>query len=865
MDAAENNAATPDAGRSSVAGRPPAQWLMTGAVAALVLVTIGGFAVLASNWMSHQALSPQRALRLASSQYVAGNVIVAGELAAGVTLDAESEDDAAWLPLRDFLVGAGQFAKAEQMTSPRDRRVQATTALEPLTAAEKAGFPEGRYAEGYRLLGRIHHETGRHNEAIGHLQTAIDADLTLRSELLPLLSKSQSLATPAQTDAALSTIDDFLAEPSLDDQKRSQSQLGRIELLLQLGRYDDALTQMNETREIIADEMRAQTSWAISIHDRLVLRESESVLRQIIDAMTLPPGTWFIADVPLGQAGQLSPDQTEIAKSAIESLGVLQREAPPKIGAHARMLSARLNLLLDKTEVALSTFTQLRQQRPFADEGMQGGLSELQLLASQGRGVEAVQTARYLVREMGQSRHLNLSPDELKAIAGRVLQSLERLRAAGEFESAIETAIATTTILTPAIALQQRGIAFREWGESTQQLGRQPGGEMTREASALARERFRGAGDAFAKAADRLFTTDEYLPTLWNAIDAYQLGRHYGRSIELLEPYLRYEERPRTPRGLIAHGRALLAEGKTGAAIKSLESCILEFDRDPLRYDARLLAAQAAAESGDVGQAETWLRENLTDGKLSPQSPAWRDALFALSEILFAQAETAAIQAASLPPAERIAALRAVSPQLNEATRRLAEAQRRYWPSPRAQGIAHSLARAKRLAAELPLVEMELPDMTDSVRRDLRQRANNHRQDALDGYTELIEFLDEQRRDNDLSERQTALLRNALIGRADVLAELERYPESGEAYRDMALRYLNEPPCLEAMMGQSRVFRKLGRNREADLLVRQAGVILERIGDQWDGEFDTMTRYNRDEWTKYLQWMASRLELVNTN
>ena len=56
------------------------------------------------------------------------------------------------------------------------------------------------------------------------------------------------------------------------------------------------------------------------------------------------------------------------------------------------------------------------------------------------------------------------------------------------------------------------------------------------------------------------------------------------------------------------------------------------------------------------------------------------------------------------------------------------------------------------------------------------------------------------------------------------------------------------------------MMRKIGRVREADLLIRQANVVLGRIGTQWDDEFDMVTRYDRAGWERYLAWMVERLD-----
>ncbi|MEM6778162.1 MAG: hypothetical protein AAF670_10940 [Planctomycetota bacterium] len=846
--------------------KPANRWLLA-AVGGLTLVTMGGMASVMMAWIQGNNIDAHRMLRLASSQYVDGNVIVAGDLAAQAVLDPETEEDAPWRSLRHFLMGAGAFAKADLKVSPRDRREAMLEVLEPLQRSLEAGFPEGRFAEGHRLLGLAQHYAGLHDKAIVNLEFAADGDLTRRNELLPKLAQSQADNTSigAPPTDAIETIDEYLLDSSLSLADQAQAKLLRIDWLIRARRRDEASATLDQTQGLINEALEAHESWALEINDQVKLRQSQQTLFAVIDELEQPPGTIQISDTPVGLTDQIAAEDVTRLRSALKSLSTLEREAPPRIAADARLAAGRCYLLLDEPDEALATLSQLRQQRPFADAGMEGGLSELELLAHQARGPEVVQTARVLIREISQSRHLSLDPEQQRSVGGRIVSSLAQLRMQDQCQHAIETAQAATPILTPAVSLEQQGIAYRDWANRTLDTGRTSGGDIPDDVSALARLRFRGAGDALADAAHLRFTTNEYLPTLWNAIEALQEGRHYQRSIGLLRSYLRYEERSRQPRGLVALGRALLAEGQTEEAIDALRTCMVEFERDPLRYDARLMAAQAAAEQGDVDQSETWLRDNLTDGKLAPQSPPWRNSLFFLGEMLYGQSNIASLRAAKLDGNERVDALKAAEPKMVEANRRLNEAKLRYWPSVDSQDAAYRLARTQRLLSELPSTEMGLPNLSDSVRRELRTKANEYRQASLDEFQSLVGFLDDQRRDNELSNKQEAILRNSLVASADLLMDMNRNEEAADTFRDIALRYMNEPPCLEGLLGQSRVLRKIRRDREADMLVRQANMVLDRIGSEFDDDFSRTTRYDRDGWRSYLTWMTKRIELADAS
>ncbi len=319
----------------------------------------------------------------------------------------------------------------------------------------------------------------------------------------------------------------------------------------------------------------------------------------------------------------------------MRELGDLQREASPRIAAQARLWSARAYLVQGRFDEALTQLTIVRQQRPFGAEAISGGLEEIELLARQGRGVEMLQTTRYMMREIGSVEGFDAGLIAFTEFQRRFVDAIEQLRRMGEFEYAIDTARSLPPVFDVSEALFQEAIGYSEWAAATIADGTDLGGQVARSASILARKRYRAAGDAFAEAARLQFDTEEYLPMQWSAIDAYQNGRHFTQSIRLLEPYLRYEDPRRKPRGLVALGRALLAEGDPQRAIEALVTCIDEYPRDPLRYQARLLAALAHAENGELDEARSLLTDNLQDGELTPQSVAWRDSLFTLGELLY--------------------------------------------------------------------------------------------------------------------------------------------------------------------------------------------------------------------------------------
>lgn len=860
--------------------------IATGMMGAAALAAISGFGVLFSLWWQTSISDPYEVLRIASQEFVAGRPVVAGELAQRVEFEepsdildeltqeeleteneeedpaitaakAEREEREEWIRLRDFLVGVGKYAKAEAEEEVRRRRQYLYEAIPYLERARDGGFPPGRHAQGYRVLGESYFQLGQYDGAIDSFKNAMLHDPTLRRPLQPKLAEAQLNSLAPITDQALATINEYLQDHTLLIQQRWAAELIRIRALIDLKRWEEA-------NRIVNRELANPPSQDIDLgdeeaeyRDHLVLLQSIARIRRAIERY---------GPRPTDPYEDRSEAIAEIA-DVIPLLTDLQREATPKIGGLARLWAARALLVQGNTKDALTRLTLVRQQRPFDAVAVVGGLEEAELFSSQGRGEETLQTISYMMRELGDARGFDASMITFDEFQRRLATAIGQLRRNGEFEYAIDISRRLPPVIDVAEALIQEGISYREWAAATIADGTDIGGQVARSASILARARFRAAGDAFARAAELQFDTEEYLSTQWSAIDAYQKGRHFTHSIRLLEPYLRYERRGLQPRALVAYGRALLAEDRPKEAIDALTTCIVEYPRDPLRYDARLLAALAHAELGDLDAARVLLQDNLQDGSLTPQSPAWRDSLLTLGELLYQRAYRNFLMAEQAEPAEKLALLEQNQPILEEAIRHLDEAVERYFlQHPRAESAAYLSARANVMASHWPRIESELDDSIDQAKREKRKAADQALQTALDGFVALRKHLSNREEEQRLPDGEQAMLRNCFLAEADVLRQIamnagdkSKLEDAAAVYRAVELRYMNEPPALEALLGRARCARELGRPQEANLLIRQANVVLQRIPAEWNDRFLESTRFDREGWETFLGWMNDRL------
>ncbi len=238
---------------------------------AAALAAITGFGVLFSLWWRTSVSDDYEVLRIASQEFVGGRPIVAGELAETVEFEEERdlldeadpdesvtvddpetaadetraarearEERQEWIRLRDFLVGVGKVARANEEDDLRERRRFLHAAIPHLESARNAGFPPGRQSEGYRILGESLFKLGRYDDAIVALNAAIDRDPTRRRELLPILAESQLTSLAPLAGGSLATIEDFLSDTTLQPEQRWSGELIRVQALIELKRWRDA-------------------------------------------------------------------------------------------------------------------------------------------------------------------------------------------------------------------------------------------------------------------------------------------------------------------------------------------------------------------------------------------------------------------------------------------------------------------------------------------------------------------------------------------------------------------------------------------------------------------------------------------------
>jgi hypothetical protein len=449
----------------------------------------------------------------------------------------------------------------------------------------------------------------------------------------------------------------------------------------------------------------------------------------------------------------------------------------------------------------------------------------------------------------------------LEQFQRRLIDAVRQWQQAGRYEQAIALVRALPPLIPLVDALRMEGETFRDWAKSLDDpTADGPPGEEPPMAAA-ARDRYRHAGDAWAAAAQLRFEQQEYSELLWSSIEAYQLGRAYERSLRLLNDYLQYEFRELRPRGLLAKGRALLATDRPSDALAPLEDLVIDFPRDPLRFDARVVSALAQGELGQYTAASQSLEENLHDPGLAPSSPHWRDSLLLLGDIHYRQAfqrqlEILEPRAPDRTGEEIRAALAENQPVLLAAIDQLDEARQRDPEKRSIRRAAYLCGQSRRLAAQWPALQSVAPETLDGARRQLNQQRASFLEAALLDFQQLRVELNDLAEQTPLADWEQSILRNSYLAEADTLFDLGRYQEAAEAYRGATHRFLGEPLALEAMAQEARCYRELRRPDEARRVVKQAQQILDAIPADRETQFLGVTRYDRAGWNRLLALLA---------
>jgi len=714
-----------------------------------------------------------------------------------------------------FVLGAVKINDAGSEVVPAQRRTQYLVASRYLNEARSYGLPASREKQGLLLLGKSLIETSQVAIGIDVLSDALAVKPSrggqLNVAIHRLLAESYTLLPEPKFEQALSQLGSVLDDKSLSTDQQVAALVLKAKILSRLDRHDEAKRTM------------AAVPAAAEGDPGVLVARGQILLDGVAAA---------IDRLPLQAGGTLPPNlaaQVDEAVTLLKQAQALDNHAT-EVTRRSLYLLGRAAALRGDEKEALAHYSRTHQQFGDSPEGLAAKLAEADILRRAGDDRSALLWYRQVLQsdiDPATYRSEILPIDELR---GRILEAVGDFGRHGLYGNAITMLENFPPLLTRTQELQLRGKTLREWGE--QELARAADdGKRGKELTRSGLRRLREAGVAFERLADLRFATAEYPADLWNSADCYYLGHSYTNAARLLDVYLQNEPEKRNAQALLRLGQVSLALGRVDQCIAALQECIELYDRDNATYQARIDCAKAHWFRGEAADAEQLLRINLTESLLEPQSPEWKDSLFALGMLLFEQG------------------------RYEEAISTLEEAVQRY-PDDRQSLLARYVTgEAYRRWASDPLERMDSA-RTSSERGKNQQLVNVRLTLALEQFKEVQSSI--TLRVHNVQDDATfgAMRRNCYMLEGACLFDLGRYQDAIEAYQNVSSLYPNEPFVLETFVQIAHCWQRLDRAENAHGAIEQAQLTLEQLPS--DADFAATTAFSRDEWRMLLgnlsQW-----------
>ena len=733
-----------------------------------------------------------------------------------------------------FVLGASSAYEAGSMWDDRYRSKFYLVAARYLDRAYHQGWPSGREAEGLYLLGKSLHESGQYTKCIPILQKALESFPDRSSELLGMLSLANMQQETPDLAAALRWKQRQLSEEQIPSEMHTQQRYEESEILYRLGEFDACRSSLEQ---IPADSpYRAPASL---LRARILLAEGDQYTDDLISSKAK-----YDEAIQGLQAQQGRETSTQaVAKASSYLMGVALR----KSGRHKEA----------QQQLAVT-----RRSHHGTPESLAAGLDEAEVLHNLGQPQQALEVQQQVIKEAGRPETFENPWLTLEQFQRRTMQAFERFLDAGQFPEAIALAQSCDPMIPRVRAIEAEGRAQRAWAHHLLGQADQLPVSQAEAARTQAYEQLRLAGRTYAKLANLRYTQPNYTSDLWHSATSFLEGHDFEHAVLMLREYLNNELRHRRPDALVGLGRAQLALDDIEQSILALDECIEFYPKDPVVYEARLLASQAYAEIGDVQRAKQLLEDSIHNEELTPKSLEWRDSLFELGKVHYREASIAEDESrlqdvdSASPDQVRdaLATLESSHAAYQETIRLLSVAVQRYPGAPQALEARYQIAQSHRRSAWLPNKKLTQTTI-GPVRVALRKQEQKHLQQALDSYRDLQVLLTKKQEHSQLTEVESAILRNCYYGQGDTLLSLGRYEDAIRVYSAATSRYQQRPESIEAFCQIADCYRRLQRIPEAHGTIEQAKVVLARLDKNVD--FTETTRYTRREWVQLLDWMST--------
>jgi tetratricopeptide (TPR) repeat protein len=837
--------------------------LLIGAALAAVATFAGVFAWL----MSVEEVDPSTRLNAALRLLKKGKSSEA-QLLVGNLDDSQSLSPAEQSK-QNLIMGAAALDNSERGELPQQVFDYAVEAEKKLAKANDLGFPRGYEGYGNFLLGKVLFQLFRWDDAREPLEIAVTEWPNGRSQALSRLVDIALDEEPIDQQEVDQRLSHWAGLAGLTDDERDLGLVKRVEASIALGHWDEAIqgAEAVPTTSSFAGQAnflaalagvhRADQLRAAVVPDRRMMLQSQSSRMKQSNSRTRPSDEEYRRE--LERASQV---MAAVAKDG-KADRVTRRRSEFFLGTLQRRLGQPL--------AALNTFQNLQQKSPNTLESIVAGIEEMEVLLEQGQYGEVAASMQRIDAQLGSLDWYRNAWFSFEEMGKRLLQIGKAMVDRQAYAEVLELTEHWPAFGTRVGQLQLQAEASRRWAELLSN-----GSESASDAKAIDPDEsdqpavvainqekqrlYAKAAQAYEELAAIELRGPSYFDLIWAAIDCAQAAGELKRCNEWIRRTMEFEPRDNHPRSLLKIAENYFAMQENDHALDVLKRCTSQFPEHPVSYQARLNMARILHETGDYSGAVEELEDNLYLGKLTPESPVWRESLFELGKSFFEQGEAQYNEAQKLKESgreeeriDRVKKLEASYRLCLDCINKFEEWIRRFPDDSRRFDTLYNVGQAYQMAAQWPKLLMDTQQLPSEELKRTRQAEYQQLLDvARQTYRSVREGMNSSKDWSALSPAEQRLMRNSYFAEADLLLQARNYDGALTTYRGIANYLLNEPESLEALVQAAECLRALGRVEERIGVVDQAKEVLQRIPSDRDPDFAALTRFSRGEWANHL-------------
>ena len=534
----------------------------------------------------------------------------------------------------------------------------------------------------------------------------------------------------------------------------------------------------------------------------------------------------------------LASGETDSARTALEvALDVL----PPGDTEHSRAEAgmAWLQMVERNFEEAIAGFDLVLARNPDQDVRLEVSLLRAEAHAAFGDHPEAL--ADYQVVLTGLA-----GPDD--PLGAKLASSLGEQVRASVIEARPEDAILYSAILEEGGALEgdldvldyaaraHRELAASVYGhdnEDLEPLFSVPMDSIEPEERRRASLHFRRAGELYGRLALRFVDLDGGAED-WSRAQAasgrcFDLGADRERAVEAYLSYLELTGSDDSRRAEIAYryAKVLHSQLEFEAALEAYDKLVEVHGSGIYSASARVESAKCLVALERPQEARSRLEPIVTGvAGIGPEALEYQEARFALSRLLYdMEAGSAAIS-------------------MIDAT------IRRYSDDPRVPNLAFLLGAAHEKAAGVLWARHENAGLGALEREEAHDGFVEHTESAAEAFGLVIQALADRPMET-MDPLDSAMLRDAFVGRADAVFDLGRHELCIPMYEEIERRYRTEATSLDALVRLDECWSALGDPAKARKAHRRAELRLQQLPEEAFGF--PASRFDRDSWQVWLE------------